>query len=365
MMVNSIPEQVDGAGLRDQLVAVAYQHAFGRAPDEEGLAAYRAFLGAEPFERMPALLSTLVVSEEGRAYSALANQTLDLRLGHRTIAGHAPARVVGLGMRCTTAQLLQDIGARSASYPFDWIFSTPEVVVHCLEDDFALLLRCEEYLPTSPQQRGRNTALCDHRTFRDGFGVWNMFNHHNPMEPSDYAYLQRCVDRFRALADAADPTLFVVLTDNHLEPDAAYLRLAGLLDRFCRAPVALLFITIENRSSPGPIPTISTLRRDGDHELIRFQAVGALGGTRFDTAVDQATLEAIVRRYDIAGEPAIPVPLPATYPPANGIATAHESLRHIPPSALGDPSHADSDRLRDFNIDAGKRQGDATVKSPA
>ena len=101
-----------------------------------------------------------------------------------------------------------------------------------------------------------------------------------------------------------------------MQPEAAYLRLAGVLDRFCRAPAALLFITIENRSSPWPIPTISTLRRDSDHELIRFEAVGALGGTRFDTAVDQAMLEAIVRRYDIARKPAVPVPLPATYPSA-------------------------------------------------
>lgn len=365
MMVNLTPEQADDARLRDQLVAVAYRHVFGRAPDEQGLAAYRAFLGAEPFERMPALLSTLTVSDEGRAYSASANQTLDLRLGRRTIAGRAPARVVGLGMRCATAQVLQDIGARSASYPFDWIFSTPEMVVYCLEDDFALLLRREEYIPTSPQKRGSNLALCDHRTFRDSFGVWNMFNHHNPMQPSDYAYLQRCVDRFRALANAEDPTLFVVLTDNHLEPDAAYLRLAGLLDRFCRAPAALLFIAIDNRSSLGPMPAISTLRRDGDHELIRFEAVGALGGTRFDTAVDQAILEAIVRRYDIAGEPAVPVPLPATYPPANGIATAHESLRHISPSALGDPPLADGDGLRDHNVDTGDRQGDTTAKSAA
>lgn len=364
MMVNLTPEQADDARLRDQLVAVAYRHAFGRVPDEQGLAAYRAFLGAEPFERMPALLSTLTVSDEGQAYSASANQTLDLRLARRTIAGHAPARVVSLGMRCATAQMLQDIGVRSVSYPFDWIFSTPEMVVHCLEDDFALLLRREEYLPTSPQKRGRNLALCDHRTFRDDFGVWNMFNHHNPMDPSDYAYLERCIDRFRALADAEDPTLFVVLTDNHMQPEAAYLRLAGVIDRFCRAPTALLFITIENRSSPGPIPTISTLRRDSDHELIRFEAVGALGGTRFDTAVDQAILEAIVRRYDI-GEPAVPVPLPATYPPANGIATAHESLRHISPAALGDPPHADGDGLRDHNVDTGDRQGDATAKSAA
>jgi len=364
MMVNLTPEQADDARLRDQLVAVAYRHAFGRVPDEQGLAAYRAFLGAEPFERMPALLSTLTVSDEGQAYSASANQTLDLRLARRTIAGHAPARVVSLGMRCATAQMLQDIGVRSVSYPFDWIFSTPEMVVHCLEDDFALLLRREEYLPTSPQKRGRNLALCDHRTFRDDFGVWNMFNHHNPMDPSDYAYLERCIDRFRALADAEDPTLFVVFNDNHMQPEAAYLRLAGVIDRFCRAPTALLFITIENRSSPGPIPTISTLRRDSDHELIRFEAVGALGGTRFDTAVDQAILEAIVRRYDI-GEPAVPVPLPATYPPANGIATAHESLRHISPAALGDPPHADGDGLRDHNVDTGDRQGDATAKSAA
>lgn len=365
-MVLSIAEQAnDDAELRDQLIAVAYRHAFGRVPDGEGLAAYRAFLGAEPFERMPDLLSTLIMSEEGRAYSALASQTLDLRLGHRMIAGKVPARVVGLGMRCTTAQLLQDIGARSSSYPFDWIFSTPEVVVHCLEDDFGLLLRREEYLPTSSQQRGRNLALCDHRTFRDDFGVWNMFNHHNPMEPSGFTYLQRCVDRFRALAIAEDPTLFVVLADNHTEPDAAYLRLAGLLHRFCQAPAALLFITIDNRSSPGPIPLVSTLRSDGDHELIRFQAVGALGGIRFDTAVDQAILEAIVRRYDVAGEPAVPVPLPAIYPPANGIATTDEPLRHISPSTVGDPSHADGDRFRDFDVDIGDSQGEATAKSTA
>ena len=44
--------------------------------------------------------------------------------------------IIPIGSDCGVAELLKKYNLRNASYPFDWIFSTPVMIQHCINDDF-------------------------------------------------------------------------------------------------------------------------------------------------------------------------------------------------------------------------------------
>ena len=40
--------------------------------------------------------------------------------------------------RCHSSQILKSNNLKKCSYPFDWIFSNSDIILHCLEDNFNL-----------------------------------------------------------------------------------------------------------------------------------------------------------------------------------------------------------------------------------
>ena len=47
---------------------------------------------------------------------------------------------ISIGPFCATAQNIKDCGQRKFAYPFDWAFSSLEIVKHCLDDRFEIFL---------------------------------------------------------------------------------------------------------------------------------------------------------------------------------------------------------------------------------
>ena len=269
------------------------------------------------------MLDVLLASPEAWSRFIDPLTLVQVRAGVRTVGARDVARIVSLGSRCNVAQHLQDFGLRDRSLPFDWIFSTPEIVVRCLEDDFDLFLQPDQYDPIPVWRRTvREFNLCDHVTFRDEFGVDAMFNHRDPTRVDDYIYLQRCVQRFRDIRDSSDPTLFFLISDAHPAHEEAYIRLFYALEKACAGPAALLFVVVNNKASNGPLPYIRTSRADGGHELVLFDAMGTLSGTRFDQTADTLALEALLRRYRLASS-------------ASSAIDVRESIAHAPPAVQG------------------------------
>ena len=285
----------------DQLITAAYRSVFGREPDPPGLETYREFLGPEPASRLGDMLDVLLGSAEAWSRFIDPLTLVQVHPNVRTVGAREVTRIVSLGSRCNVAQHLQDFGLRTASLPFDWIFSTPEMVVHCLEDDFSLFLEPGQYQPIPAWRRTvREFNLCDHIAFRDDYGIQAMFNHRDPTFIDDYLYLQRCVDRFRQVQASPEPTLFFLVSESHPSPEEAYIRLFYALEKACAGPVALLFVVVRCEASKGPLPEVRTGRADGGHEMVLFDSVGPLGGTRFESAADAIALEALLRRYRLA-----------------------------------------------------------------
>jgi hypothetical protein len=106
-----------------------------------------------------------------------------------------------LGTLCHTSQLLKRNNLKKCSYPFDWIYSNCNIIMHCLKDNFNIFLDKTYYTSI-------NEIKCGHSYYHE-----RMFNHHNPLN-NDYEYFIRCVNRFKTLLKSSQSKLFILMYVN-------------------------------------------------------------------------------------------------------------------------------------------------------
>ncbi|MCQ8276861.1 papain-like cysteine peptidase [Acetobacteraceae bacterium KSS8] len=197
--------------------------------------------------------------------------------------------VVGLGSGCWTAQLLKDLDLRRAGGPFDWIFSSPRMVQHCLRDDFATFLDERAYGRVgSPQQ-------WTHPVFRDAYGLGVVVNHHDLAQPGGFGPFRRAVDRLRTVLAGDARTLFVAITplkpDWSADNDAIVALLRERTRRFRFLSIAL--------DEPAPGGLVLERRRctiDLDEVVLRPEGI-MRDGLRFERATDNEALRSTMQDY--------------------------------------------------------------------
>lgn len=99
---------------------------------------------------------------------------------------------------CLTASWIKQKNMKKCSYPFDWIFSNPEMVIDCINDNFVKFL-----------DRGLHIPNTTHRSGHKIYGR-HIFHHHHILEDKQYEYFVRCVNRFRNLTKRNNNKLFVI-----------------------------------------------------------------------------------------------------------------------------------------------------------
>lgn len=113
---------------------------------------------------------------------------------------------VSLGQNCNSAWYLKESNNKSASYPFDWIFSSQEIVLHAVKDNFKSFLDKEMIFTINKEKAGH----CFYHS--------RMFNHKNPLNSDEeYNYYKRCVHRFKDTLHSKKPIIFIYTVIN--EPD--------------------------------------------------------------------------------------------------------------------------------------------------
>lgn len=111
-----------------------------------------------------------------------------------------------LGRLCHSSEILKRNNLKRCSYPFDWIFSNCDNIIHCIEDDFKIFLDKSYY-------NGIDGNHCEHTYYK--YGSNYMFNHYNPLNNIEhYNYYVRCVNRFKNLLQKQENKLFIMLFDN-------------------------------------------------------------------------------------------------------------------------------------------------------
>lgn len=285
-----------------RLVRELYRSILGREPDPDGARVYESLVRKLGPERaIPKMLEAFRQSEEYHRRAdawtvSHINSTLASRGGQQLIDGQPVAHLVSLGSYCLPAQIFKDAALKQYSLPFDWIFSTPQMVRDCLADDFAIFLDRRYYRSIS--RPGKDPAA-EHRIYGERYGLPGLFAHRDPVREADYLYLVRCVTRFRQLlrSDAAK-LFFIISRVNHNLPNEFPL----LLETLSRATQNFVLLCVELLDPAEPDSSALTpVARTGDHALYRFMPSSFDAERGFlPDKLDEWSLLRLVYRYKLA-----------------------------------------------------------------
>lgn len=204
---------------------------------------------------------------------------------------------VSLGQNCTTATYLQRVGKKDASYPFDWIFSSPHIIEDCISNNFEIFLDRDRYIYQDADCAGHSVYHA------------RLFNHRNVIEPKHYDYYVRCVERFRVLYASDRPIVFVstAIPEHSRRPGWAkgfvfafpaprnedlLFEYGSLIERLSRrrGPTSLVLMEQRTNMACAQVQRIETR----DNVLaIRFAARGASDGVRYLDPLDDALAQAV------------------------------------------------------------------------
>ena len=131
---------------------------------------------------------------------------------------------ISVGPFCTTADIIKLNNFRKSSYPFDYIFSSLEMVKHCINDRFNIFLNKEYYLEGNEKKSMHHlyySKFINTEVLRKHHLKWNMLNiannlekreiflHHNLLDEETYsAFVRRC-NRLLNLIDNNEKIVFV------------------------------------------------------------------------------------------------------------------------------------------------------------
>lgn len=117
--------------------------------------------------------------------------------------------VCALGPRCISSFFLKRTGLKNESYPFDWIYSSVDVIKDCISNDFKVFLDKKYY-------KEIDETKCGHLIYGDeefdNLGFWA---HHNLLRNEhEYQYYIRCISRFKKLLKSPKHKLFILIFIN-------------------------------------------------------------------------------------------------------------------------------------------------------
>lgn len=113
--------------------------------------------------------------------------------------------ICSLGLNCHIANMLKNNNLKLESHPFDWVASSPNTIINCLNDNFNSFLNKSNYY-----EHNNNIHHLEYSSL--------VFNHYNPLNnENDYNYYKRCIDRFNNLLKQKEHKLFIILFINQQE----------------------------------------------------------------------------------------------------------------------------------------------------
>lgn len=150
----------------------------------------------------------------------MADVADDLHRGLATNNMEEKTILFSVGHRCTSASLIKELRQKFETYPFDWVVSKLDVLVHCIETNFEEYMRVENYADKSTETFNLcddvKTHVCHENVVYNKYyeenlmpeelpnsiGTYGMklvMSHHDIRKEEHYQYFQRCVQRFQKI----------------------------------------------------------------------------------------------------------------------------------------------------------------------
>jgi hypothetical protein len=139
-------------------------------------------------------------------------------------------KIIPMGYRCNSSEIIRILNLKKESYPFDWIISKLSTIKSCIINDFKEFLKTENYvkkemniyniIDTNKELlRTKEESLIN--TYYDNINeITNDFNmydlklaliHHDIFKTEDYEYYKRCINRFKNLLKSDDKKLYLYI----------------------------------------------------------------------------------------------------------------------------------------------------------
>jgi hypothetical protein len=166
-----------------------------------------------------------------------------LGMGHPEVAAFAASvECVSLGCYCAISRMLQCLKLKNYSYPFDWVRSGIDGVIHLLENQFQDFLTYSTFRDEGP--------LKIYGSARWGGSFW----HHDLESPQTYDDMTRRIERFygRLEVPPERPRVFVRNVNATREIESAVRLHNALCQALPDASVYLLLI-VDLQSVTGPV----------------------------------------------------------------------------------------------------------------
>jgi hypothetical protein len=133
-------------------------------------------------------------------------------------------KFISVGPYCSTADILKENNLRTEAYPFDYIFSSLEIIKHSINDKFTIFLDKKYYINGRCNNSTRHSFYCkfldtplllqhhiNHNYSKDyKISSGNLFNHHNLIEDNgNYEKFTRRCNRLLSLIENNEKIVFV------------------------------------------------------------------------------------------------------------------------------------------------------------
>ena len=159
---------------------------------------------------------------------------------------------ISLGNYCLTSMIFKYSNLKYESYPFDWIVSKIDNIIHIIDDDFKEFLNRNNYTKIKDGTRNNVYYNNTNSLFNFQFDSGD-HQHHDFSKENDYNYINRCVSRFNNLANTDRQKIFVMIQPLYLSnlqiDDKLYDKLFEVLLNKFGNNIKLLIFNITNSNN--------------------------------------------------------------------------------------------------------------------
>lgn len=266
---NSASSNIAVSNENDRIVAAFYRQLLGRTPEPVGLRHHSTWMQSRDRDTaVDDMLKVFLASDEcGKRLEKHRRGRLPMLEFDPNLAFDT---VVSLGSYCYTAAFLERFELKKMTSVFDLVSSNSSMVAHALNDDFETLLDKQHYVTAIGSHRPHvsRSNKVQHSFYSENHGSDLVFDR-NVFVPEHYAYLARCVDRFREVLSRNGDTLFLLIQPENGHTSQEFEAVRRELSR--RSPNgSLVFIAVAHEVPQTGVPGIDLLARQGTAVSYRF-----------------------------------------------------------------------------------------------
>ena len=269
----------------ETVVEALYRGVLSREPDEKGFSNNirgLSLVGAGATGLATFVKDFLSSQEYQNRTARLSARRL---ISTSILARDEPIAIVSLGSHCLVSYALKEMGLKRYSCPFDWIFSRPSMIEHCIKDSFTTLTDRSQYQPVIDESGTELPGRCHHAFYRNSFGIERLFNHRDMRMKENYEYLLRSIVRFTKLLKGGTHKIFVLLSSESRTNDEQFVSLNNTLST-CTSNFGLLFIILNKPQNGICGFGIDYIKRIGPSCLAFMKPISKSGPLTFEDPFD-------------------------------------------------------------------------------